>query len=515
MPRTTTEPFRTMGYGKDIITDDGVSPCTYYVTEGVPNTGMMIRKDLLEKAGLDIPVTYEDYDNVMAAFKDRGVKEPFVMDGTSTGCSDVYNAGLEVQLYSHPILGSGNDGFYQVDGQVKFGYLEEGFVTYMTQMADWFQKGYISPDYISENENNNAETFTGKIVAGDVGAVTAGRTNLDTYNTEGKAVNPDFELVAIPSPRKEAGQVIHLGPYRQSSLNSGFYATSACSESDLEALLAWHNYWFTPDGDMLTNYGVEGLTYEMQDGKPVFTDMITNNPDGLTLTQTTYIYIGQMGVVDNSREDQWYSEATVSAKDIWSENVDNAWKIPGACSMTADEANEYSSTFSDIQTYISEMLAKFIMGDDPLKIFLHSRSRSGPWELIPASRIGRASWIDTTQDNPLLNSVVQSFALNHRDKKAGSGLPGSPLLPYKERTRTWKKERSPVRSCQRSRSSPGAERNLKDFSTLPDPEAAIFVTDPCTAGSVRRQRRSILCTRMRRCSRMSFRKRWNAIPMER
>lgn len=74
-----------------------------------------------------------------------------------------------------------------------------------------------------------------------------------------------------------------------------------------------------------------------------------------------------MGVVDNSREDQWYSEATVSAKDIWSENVDNAWKIPGACSMTADEANEYSSTFSDIQTYISEMLPKFIMGDEPIE----------------------------------------------------------------------------------------------------------------------------------------------------
>ena len=181
--------IQDMGYDKDIITDDGVSPCTYYVNEGVPNTGMMIRKDLLEKAGLDIPVTYEDYDEVMAAFKDQCVKEPFVLDGTSTGCSDVYNAGLEVQLFSHPILGSGNDGFYQVDGQVKFGYMEEGFVTYMTQMADWFQKGYISPDYISENENNNAESFTGKIVAGDVGAVTAGRTNLDTYNTEGKANN--------------------------------------------------------------------------------------------------------------------------------------------------------------------------------------------------------------------------------------------------------------------------------------------------------------------------------------
>lgn len=127
---------REMGYEKDIVTDSGISPATYYISEGVPNSGMLIRKDLLDEANLEVPVTYEDYDEVLAAFKDLGVVEPFAMDGTSTGGSDVYNAALGVQLYSHPIQGSGNDGFYQVDGEVKFGYLEEGFITYMTQMAD-------------------------------------------------------------------------------------------------------------------------------------------------------------------------------------------------------------------------------------------------------------------------------------------------------------------------------------------------------------------------------------------
>lgn len=118
---------------------------------------------------------------------------------------------------------------------------------------------------------------------------------------------------------------------------------------------------------MLTNYGVEGMTYEMVDGEPVFTEMITNNSEGLTLTQTTYIYIGQMGVVDNSREDQLYSDVTVEAKEIWGENVDNDWKIPGSCSMTAEESETYNSEFSDIQTYISEMLPKFVMGNEPIE----------------------------------------------------------------------------------------------------------------------------------------------------
>jgi putative aldouronate transport system substrate-binding protein len=356
--------IREMGYEKDIVTDSGVSPCTYYISEGVCNTGMQIRKDLLDAAGLDVPVTYEDYDVVLAAFKNMGVEEPFAMDGTSTGGSDVYNAALGVQLYSHPIQGSGNDGFYQVDGEVKFGYLEDGFVEYMTQMADWYSKGYINPDYVTENENNNSEEFTARVTSGTIGVFTGGRSNIDTYNEEGQKNNADFNLVPIASPRKEAGQQIHLAPYRESSLTGGFFATGNC---DIEALLKWHNYWYTEEGNMLSNYGVEGETYEMVDGEPVFTDMITNNPEGLTLTQTTYIYIGQMGVVDNAREDQLYSEMTVEAKQIWGENVDNDWKLPGSCSMTSEESEEYTSKFSDIQTVISEMLPKFVMGDEPIE----------------------------------------------------------------------------------------------------------------------------------------------------
>lgn len=359
--------IRAGGYEKAMVTDDGASPCTYYINEGVPNSGMFIRKDLLDAAGLDIPVTYEDYDKVMAAFKDMGIAEPFAMDATSTGASDVYNAGLGIQLFSHPIMGSGNDGFYQVDGEVKFGYLEDGFDTYIKQMADWFSKGYISPDYITANENNNSEEFTARVATGEIATFTGNRTNLDTYNEQGKANNPDFELVPIASPRVQEGDEIHLAPYRESSLSSGFFATSACDEEKLKALLAWHNYWFTEEGNLLTNYGIEGETYNMVDGKPVFTDVITNNAEGLTLTQTTYIYLGNLGVVDTSRENQWYSESYAQAAEIWGEGVDNAWKIPGSTSMTADEASEYSSNFSDIQTYISEKLPAFVNGTEPIE----------------------------------------------------------------------------------------------------------------------------------------------------
>ena len=43
---------------------------------------------------------------------------------------------------------------------------------------------------------------------------------------------------------------------------------------------------------MLYNFGIEGESYEMQDGKPVYTDLVLNNPDGLTANQALSEYSG-------------------------------------------------------------------------------------------------------------------------------------------------------------------------------------------------------------------------------
>ena len=41
---------------------------------------------------------------------------------------------------------------------------------------------------------------------------------------------------------------------------------------------------------MYYNFGVEGESYELKDGYPTFTDLILNNPDGLSATQALSKY---------------------------------------------------------------------------------------------------------------------------------------------------------------------------------------------------------------------------------
>ena len=41
---------------------------------------------------------------------------------------------------------------------------------------------------------------------------------------------------------------------------------------------------------MLFNFGVEGVSYEMKDGYPTYTDEVMKNPDGLSITQALSKY---------------------------------------------------------------------------------------------------------------------------------------------------------------------------------------------------------------------------------
>ena len=43
------------------------------------------------------------------------------------------------------------------------------------------------------------------------------------------------------------------------------------------------DYGYSEEGHMLYNFGIEGVSYEMVDGYPKYTELITNNPDNLTM----------------------------------------------------------------------------------------------------------------------------------------------------------------------------------------------------------------------------------------
>ena len=130
----------------------------------------------------------------------------------------------------------------------------------------------------------------------------------------------------------------------------------------------WLNWWFSEEGMNVANYGEEGKTWEMVDGKKTFTDYITNEVpfDGLSVSQWANfncLYNNVVGLMDEWRMMQFYTEQELAAMNTWAEYTDSEMKLPASVTLTSDESAAIGTKMADIQTYTSENMAKFINGD--------------------------------------------------------------------------------------------------------------------------------------------------------
>ena len=118
---------------------------------------------------------------------------------------------------------------------------------------------------------------------------------------------------------------------------------------DPVAAVKWLDYAYGPEGHMLSNFGIQGVSYTMvedypgSEGEmfPKYTDLITNNPDGLGINQALKIWMraGYHGafVQDRRYIVQYYRlPEQLTAWERWADSNAAAHKLPSV-SLTAEE----------------------------------------------------------------------------------------------------------------------------------------------------------------------------------
>ena len=68
---------------RESVTDEGNRWCFFYIYKDGrgPNFGPAIRKDFLDKVGMDLPETYDDWHEVLTAFKEQlGIEIPLYVN---------------------------------------------------------------------------------------------------------------------------------------------------------------------------------------------------------------------------------------------------------------------------------------------------------------------------------------------------------------------------------------------------------------------------------------------------
>lgn len=345
---------------KDCKTDEGNFPGVYFINtpDQGPWYGMVIRQDWLDELNLETPVTYDDWHDVLVAFKEnKGAKSPIWLNYHAGDMFSVFSAG-----YGVSVLGSSGSGFINVDGTVKYSPMEEGYREYVTMLHDWYAEGLIDPDFYSDTTATMVppDDLWG---TGDAGAWPDIYTLIDLRPFMGQ--DPDINLVPIAAPVKNKGDQLHLRQYNFTRGTGVVGISTQCENPDL--LAAYLNLGSQQEWAYLAYYGTEGDTYNMVDGKPVYTDKMLNNPDGLSPSDAmTKFCFRSAGMYIWDRELQTAGEKALSAiNDVWVSNADGDYMMPNI-TMTSEEANQYSTKMGDIATYVEEMTTKFILGTEPL-----------------------------------------------------------------------------------------------------------------------------------------------------
>lgn len=323
------------------------------------NKGPVLRKDWLDELGLSVPETIDEWETVLRAFKEKkGATAPLSLTYAQMKSTTAFVGAFNTML-----------DFY-IDGEnVKHGFLDPQLKDWLSAMAKWYKEGLLDRDFATAE----SATIDSYILNGDSGAVVCSLGGgIGRYMTA--APSETYMLVGAPYPVVNKGDIPEFNALQRAVPPSfGSFAAISTDSTKKELAAKLLDYGYSEKGRMLYNFGVEGESYEMIDGYPTYTEKITNNPDGLSMTEAlslyTYAYDCGPTIQDVRYMEQYASRPEQRAAwDTWTKS--NMVKhLAPSLALETEEVNEYASISNAVTTYADEMILKFIMGVEPIENF--------------------------------------------------------------------------------------------------------------------------------------------------
>lgn len=344
---------------KSIKTDDG----NYFAFPFIRGeeklrvtVGAFLRKDWLDDLGLEVPTTVDEWHTVLTAFKEqKGAESPFCFDWANFKDKNLIAYAYETS-YTY---------YVGEDGKVHYGPVEDNFKKYLETMHQWYSEGLLDKDIATLN----GDQVTAKMTTDKAGAsIGWAASRMQVFITTAQKTNPDYLLVPTPYPTLTKGDTPTWGYIENAFPDVGAAITTSCK--DVETAAKFLDYAYGEAGHNMMNFGIEGVSYEMKDGVPTYTDLILNNPDGWPLAHSLakYIRANYNGpfVQDGNYIEQYLQLPTVK-------ECPSTWTVPGADkyvlpNVTAlqEESKELATLNNEISTYVDEMVLKFIFGTESL-----------------------------------------------------------------------------------------------------------------------------------------------------
>ncbi|WP_054023588.1 hypothetical protein [Bacillus sp. FJAT-28004] len=240
--------------------------------------GLVIRQDLLDEFGLQLPKTLNDWEVFLKAYKQ---KYPDKYPITARGKDLIYQS-----FYTFiAAFGTSYDSWQKKDNQLVFGPFIPEMRDALELLSSWYKAGYINPEWITmdvaalNNEWINGNTVSFQYTKLD-NVITAPYTPGSMFD-QLAAKNPKVKIQWAPYPNWKDGVKPALNAYELVGKQGVSFSKELEKDPDkLHAVMGVVDKLFNDEEIyMLKNFGIQGKTYDIVDGIPVIKKEL-NNADG-------------------------------------------------------------------------------------------------------------------------------------------------------------------------------------------------------------------------------------------
>ena len=322
---------------------------------------LFFNKEWLQKLGLSVPSTADEFYNVLYQFKNG--------DPNGNGMADevgLYLSTSHLQYTTYGLFGIGNRGrnngyidWDEENGKVRFFATSDGFRQWVEWVHKLYAEGLLNQEYFDFTEGN-----LGNYLNNNVCGVFA-YINLCMV---GESVQQKYtyldSVMEGPDGDKDYYGINSLGD------TGAYIITTACEYP--EVALRWADYFYSDEGSLFFYYGDEGVTYEAQeDGTYRFTDEVladyysgANSYDGCAVYVSLYGYghtPTMTKVPYNSADDN--KGIALEAANALIDDCVIAWP---SFTFTTKEQRVIEDQKKDIDAYVASMRDAWIMGNTEL-----------------------------------------------------------------------------------------------------------------------------------------------------
>ena len=329
---------------------------------------MFWRKDWLDKLGLEVPETLDDYEKVLTAFVEQ--------DPDGNGKKDTAGIaerafGAVFGAYGLRCVTGGNPGFKVEEMQLGednvpfFPYIHPDAKLALAKLHDWYEKGILDKEFITGENHGGYAWLSHSFMNGRIGLTSAQPyhylntdrdiTDEKTWGVcmkELKGLNPDAEIVIGPAPVGPDGKSGTEGWNKTGRLTC--LTTQAASDPrKVDAFLAMLDaYYSDMEYAKLVNYGLEGVHYEQTEDGPV---RIMEGTD-----------LRKEGVLQCD-----FGSTVTFAKEVTPEKTDFGHKVTGNgyYRFNAPPVQEFSDVIATLDTLTEQAYFDMITGAKPLDYF--------------------------------------------------------------------------------------------------------------------------------------------------